>query len=108
MCCVLIILSVGVTSVRAQDRLMYFIITIGAFSPITVRGLIYTYARGFITITCILYPLQYPHIIIITGTIHTIPVVSGKFSQNSSTCCMHFAPLYSRDYESEFRIFSGC
>ena len=27
---------------------MYFIITVGAFLPITVRGLIYTYARGFI------------------------------------------------------------
>ena len=49
MCCVLIILSVGVTSVRAQDRLMYFIITVGAFSPSTVRGLIHTYTRGFIT-----------------------------------------------------------
>ena len=32
---------------------MYFIITIGAFSPVTVRGLIYTYARGFITNSCL-------------------------------------------------------
>ena len=40
--------SVGVTSVRAQDRLLYFIITVGAFLPITVSGLIYSYARGFI------------------------------------------------------------
>ena len=63
MCCVLIFLSVGVTSVRVQDRLMYFIITIGAFSPITVRGLIYTYARGFITITRISYPLQFSFIV---------------------------------------------
>ena len=32
---------------------MYFIITIGAFSPVTVRGLIYTYDRGFITNLCL-------------------------------------------------------
>ena len=54
----LIILSVGVTSVRAQDRLMYFIKAIGAFSPDTVRGLIYIYAHGFITITRISHPLH--------------------------------------------------
>ena len=28
---------------------MYFIIAVGAFSPSTVRGLIHTYTRGFIT-----------------------------------------------------------
>ena len=60
MCCMLIFffISVGVTSVRVQDRLMYFIKAIGAFSPVTVRGLIYIYARGFITITRVLHPLQ--------------------------------------------------
>ena len=36
--------------VRVQDRLMYFIKAIGAFSPDTVPGIIYIYARGFITI----------------------------------------------------------
>ena len=54
MCCVLIILSVGVTSVRAQDRLMYFIITVGAFLPSTVRGLLHTYTRAFITVLIII------------------------------------------------------
>ena len=33
-----------VGTVRVQDRLMYFIKAIGAFSPDTVRGLIYIYA----------------------------------------------------------------
>ena len=39
-CCVLIFffISVGVTSVGVQDRLMYFIKAIGAFSPVLVRG----------------------------------------------------------------------
>ena len=46
MCCMLIILSVGVTSVRVRDRLMYFIIEVGAFLPSTVRGLLHT--RAFI------------------------------------------------------------
>ena len=44
--------------VRVQDRLMYFIKAICAFSPDTVRGLIYIYARGFITITRVSHPLQ--------------------------------------------------
>ena len=30
---------------------MYFIKAVGAFSPSTVRGLIHTYTRGFITIS---------------------------------------------------------
>ena len=63
MYCVLIFLSVGVTSVRAQDRLMYFKKAIGAFSTDTVRGLIYNFlymhARGFITITRVSHPLQH-------------------------------------------------
>ena len=45
---------------RVQDRLMYFMITIGAFSPVTVRGLIYTYARGFITNSCLASATQAP------------------------------------------------
>ena len=43
---------------RVQDRLMYFIKAIGAFSPVTVRGLIYIHARGFITITRVSHLLQ--------------------------------------------------
>ena len=38
---------------------MYFIITVGAFLPITVRGLIYTYARGFIINLLIINPQAY-------------------------------------------------
>ena len=34
--------------VRVQDRLMYFTISVGAFSPSTVRGLLHTYTRAFI------------------------------------------------------------
>ena len=41
MCCVLIFVSVGVTSVRVQDRLIYFLNMFGAFSAYTVRGLLY-------------------------------------------------------------------
>ena len=37
---------------------MYFIKAIGAFSTDTVRGLIYMYARGFITITRVSHPLH--------------------------------------------------
>ena len=38
---------------------MYFIKAIGgAFSPDTVRGLIYIYAGGFITITQLSHPLH--------------------------------------------------
>ena len=47
-----------IESVRVQDRLLYFIKAIGAFSPVTVRGLIYIYARGFITITRVSHPLH--------------------------------------------------
>ena len=36
-------------TVGVQDSLMYFIITVGAFSPSTVCELINTYTRGFIT-----------------------------------------------------------
>ena len=39
---------------------MYFINAIGAFSTDTVCGLIYMYARGFITITRVSHPLHCP------------------------------------------------
>ena len=44
--------------VRVQDRLMYFMKAIGRFSTDTVRGLIYMYAHGFITITRVSHPLH--------------------------------------------------
>ena len=56
--CYVLIFFFKLTSVGVQDRLMYFIKAIGAFSPDTVRGLIYIYARGFITITRVSHPLQ--------------------------------------------------
>ena len=38
-----------ISFVGVQDRLLYFIITVGAFSPSTVRGLLHTYTHAFIT-----------------------------------------------------------
>ena len=50
MCCVLII-SVGVTSVRVADRLNNYIsVSIGAFTYKPVHGLIHIRTHGFITI----------------------------------------------------------
>ena len=57
--CLLLFLLRNHTLVRVQDRLMYFMKAIGAFSTDTVRGLIYMYARGFITITRVSHPLHY-------------------------------------------------
>ena len=54
MCCVLIV-SVGVTSVRIADRLINFLKPVGAFSHIIVDGLLYIQSRRFIKITL---PLQ--------------------------------------------------
>ena len=50
--------NIKYTVVRVQDTLMYFMKAIGTFSTDTVRGLIYMYARGFITITRVSHPLQ--------------------------------------------------
>ena len=55
MCCVLIFVSVGVTSVRVQDRLIYFLNMFGAFSANTVRGLLYMKLVDLL----FSYPLQY-------------------------------------------------
>ena len=57
---ILVCTAVYVIIVRVQDRLMYFVKAIGAFSTDTVRGLLYMYACKFITITCVSHPLHRP------------------------------------------------
>ena len=54
----LIILSVGVTSVRAQDRLIYFSKSIGAFSYIQLHGLIRIQLTDLLLYSWISYLLQ--------------------------------------------------
>ena len=60
MCCVLIffLLSVGVTSVRVQDRLTFIPVLTGAFSWVNIGGFtvhditrIYYYTHGFVSAT---------------------------------------------------------
>ena len=67
---------------------MYFIKAIGAFSPVTVRGLIYIYARGFITITRVLHPLQYCLKLIKRHRIRSLDE-AGLYSEHSLVNSLH-------------------
>ena len=67
---------------------MYFVIAVGAFSPSTVRGLIHTYTRGFITNSY--SRIRYSTYILIH---YTVPAIEIDHPSEITCSVMSFIPI---------------